>query len=303
MGEILALLSLGMFSANILIVKAASNRLVTDVGIVIVITMNVIVSSLLVLGELLSRGLYITWNTKGFLLFVVTGIFSTYLGRWFFIETIVRIGPVRASAFQVSNPIFTVLITWLILGDAITGSTAVAIVAVLIGLVLVSYIPGAFTGEQDPVVSETRSKWEITRFLLPLASSLAYAIGNVLRGVGVQAWNEPIVGAFLGALSGFILYALTNSVVWRISREVRQADRLGIGLFAISGVLSISAQTCVIASMHYIPISIANLITLSTPVIVTPMSYFLFKNRENITVRTVMGLVLVMGGITFLVLK
>ncbi len=55
--------------------------------------------------------------------------------------------------------------------------------------------------------------------------------------------------------------------------------------------------------MGYIPISIANLITLSTPVIVTPVSFLLFKNKEGITLKTIVGIVLVMVGISLIVLN
>jgi drug/metabolite transporter (DMT)-like permease len=67
-------------------------------------------------------------------------------------------------------------------------------------------------------------------------------------------------------------------------------------------MITISAQISVIASMRYMPISIANLITMSTPVIVTPISFFLFKNQEGITYRTILGIILVLGGIFFIIL-
>ncbi|MDI3257941.1 MAG: EamA family transporter, partial [Kyrpidia sp.] len=124
-----------------------------------------------------------------------------------------------------------------------------------------------------------------------------------LRGVGVQIWNEPIIGAFLGAAGGFVLYVFTSPVVWRFFQELQRADRIGAGLYAFGGMLTIGAQTCVIAAMRHMPISVANLITLSTPVVVTPVSYFLFRNRERIMVRTVLGLTLVMAGIVFLALR
>ncbi|WP_375141679.1 hypothetical protein [Bacillus sp. EB600] len=73
-------------------------------------------------------------------------------------------------------------------------------------------------------------------------------------------------------------------------------------MYFSSGMITISAQISVTASMIYIPISIANLITMSTPVIVTPISYFLFKNQEGITLRTVAGIILVMAGIFCIIL-
>jgi drug/metabolite transporter (DMT)-like permease len=84
---------------------------------------------------------------------------------------------------------------------------------------------------------------------------------------------------------------------------LRHADRRGVLLFAISGVLTISAQTCLILSLKYIPVSVAALITLCTPLLVFPMSYLLFNNSEKITPLTLLGGALTLGGVALIVAR
>jgi hypothetical protein len=62
-------------------------------------------------------------------------------------------------------------------------------------------------GEPAPAVAKTPAMQRLMQsvLLLGMGSSLAYAIGNVLRGSAVRSWNEPILGALIGAACGLAL--------------------------------------------------------------------------------------------------
>ena len=315
-GEFLAIVALVLFSSNIVLTKVATSKLNINLGFLISVGMNVFFAFFLFLIQLFffSEGT-INWNTKGFFLFLIGGVFSTYLGRWFFFETIDKLGPTRASAFQVSNPLFTTLIAWIFLGETLHWIDVTAIILILVGLFFVSYIPQFTTAKKEVAagmeqIEETHEanrsfiikKFVQSGFMLAFLSSLSYAVGNVVRGIGIQNWQQPILGGLLGAIVGLVLHSVTNKNTRHFFKEIKEADTTGVALFALSGVITISAQISVIGAMHYIPISIANLITLSTPVLVMPISYFLFKNSEGVTYLTIMGIILVLGGIMLVVL-
>lgn len=313
MGELLACIALLLFSLNIIITKIAASRLNLDLGFLISVGVNIIFAIILFGLQFLFFEVNVDWNTKGFVLFLSAGLFSTYLGRWFFFETIDKLGPTRASAFQVSNPLFTTIIAWLFMGETFSLRDFLAIIVILFGLFLVSYVPKSFVKREVAVSKESLDGEMVKRFsfqwllqsgiLLAFLSSFSYAVGNVVRGAAVQNWNQPILGGILGALLGFLLHVFTNKNTRDFWNQIRNSDSKGVMLYIISGVITISAQIAVIASMRYIPISIANLITLSTPVIVTPLSFFLFKNQEGITLKTIAGIVLVLGGIGRIILS
>ena len=50
------------------------------------------------------------------------------------------------------------------------------------------------------------------------------------------------------------------------------------------------------------PVSVVALITLCTPLLVFPASYFLLKNDEGINPRTVVGAALTLAGIAMIIL-
>lgn len=307
MGEMLAVLALLLFSLNIIVTKIGSSRINRASGFFIAMLVNIIFGSILFSIQLLSSGDSVSWNSRGFLIFLLAGFFSTYIGRRLFFETIAKLGPAKASAFQVSNPLFTVIIAYIFLNENLNVVTLLAILIVLIGLILISYVPinlrplKVKNKNQDIKKFDKYKVFFLSGISLAIISGLSYAIGNVLRGMAIREWNEPILGSIIGASLGALIQLLLNKDARAVFVKIKTFDRKGVYAYMASGILTISAQSSVIASMFYIPVSIANLITLSTPIIVTPVSYFVFKNQEGITRRTMAGIFLVLIGISVIV--
>jgi drug/metabolite transporter (DMT)-like permease len=315
-GYLLASVALLLFTASILATKVASSRLELGLGFLIAASTNVVFSALATLVQMGLRADGLQWNAQAFWLFAAAGAFATYLGRWFFYESVVRFGPAKASVFQISSPLFTALMAWLLLGERLSMLMALGMVMAIGGLMLVSYKPGFFSRrgstavvapDGGPAPAATRPaalQWALqSAFLLGMGSSLAYAIGNVLRGSAVRNWNEPIVGALIGAASGLVLHLVFSADKRAVATRLRSASRSGMVLYALIGVTTISAQMCVIASMRYIPLSVATLVTLCTPVLVFPLSHLLFKDQEAVKATTLAGSGLTLLGIVIIVMR
>jgi drug/metabolite transporter (DMT)-like permease len=299
-GILLALVALGGFSANILVARVGGARVSLNTGYFVAVSVNVAFAAALLLAELAMRASPLVWNAGGTLLFALAGFFSTYLGRWFMYESVARLGPAKTSAFQVSSPLFTFLIALAFLGETLTIQAFAGMVATAVGLLLIS-LAGSRT---EPLVKERRREpWWRSAWLVGFGSSAAYAVGNVMRGAGVRQWDEPIAGALIGAVAGVACHLAFTGGHADMLRGLRTANRAGLALFALSGVLTIVAQTCVIAAMKLAPVSLVALITLCTPVVVFPVSYFLLRNDEGIDARTVVGALLTLGGIGAIVLQ
>jgi drug/metabolite transporter (DMT)-like permease len=314
-GELLAGAALCMFSANILVLKSASSRLSTDIGFAVAVFVNVLFASVLFGIELATRSTTLAWNGGSFLLFVFAGVFSTYLGRWFFFEAIVRFGPAKSSIFQISSPAFAALIAWALLGETFSTKAMLGMAVTVAGLILSGYVPAKLlpapaaadgtlaTSAARPLEVAAESAGLRAIVCFGLGGALAYAIGSVLRAQAVRGWNEPIFGALVGASAGLLLHAALNRGNAGLVARLQGADRRGLLTYAVSGVLTICAQICAIASFRHIPISLSSLIVLCTPVLVVPASYLLFKNRDGITWRTWLGGLLTMLGIAAIVLR
>ena len=320
LGYLLASAALLLFTASILVTKLASHRLDLGLGFLVATTANVVFSGLAFGVQMGLRGDALQWNAQAFWLFAAAGAFATYLGRFFFYESVVRFGPAKASIFQISSPLFTALMAWLLLGERLSVLVALGMLMTVAGLMLVSYKPGFFSrraaavivvpeGGPAPAAATSTLMRRMMRhlmqsvFLLGVGSSMAYAVGNVLRGSAVRGWNEPVLGALVGAVSGLALHLLFSAGKREIAARLRAADRGGVALFALIGASTISAQICVIAAMRYIPLSVATLVTLCTPILVFPLSCLLFKDRDAIKATTLAGSGLTLLGIAIIVMR
>ena len=316
LGYGLSVAGLLLFTVAILTTKAASSRIPLSLGFLIATVVNVGFSALALAVQLALRPESLQWNGPALALFAAAGAFSTYLGRWFFYESVVRFGPAKASIFQVSSPLFTALIAWLLLGERLGPLVALGMVMAVVGLMLVSTKPGFFARRNASAESAALAPQSFGNrtaglharlmqsvFLLGLGSSLAYAIGNVLRGSAVRVWPEPVLGALIGAVCGLVLHLMFSPGKTGLLKRMRGVDRKGAWLYGVIGVATISAQMCVIAAMRYIPLSIVTLVTLCTPVFVFPASYWLYKTRSDITRNTIMGSALTLLGMVIIVLR
>lgn len=309
LGFLMSVAALLLFTVAIVVTKVASSRIPLGLGFLIATVVNVVFAGLALVVQLAFSGDPLIWNPQAFWLFVAAGAFSTYLGRWFFYESVVRFGPAKASIFQVSSPLFTALIAWLLLRESLSALVLLGMLLTIAGLMMVAYKPGFFS--RDRVVANSAAVASTTLhnrlleslFLLGLGSSLAYSIGNVLRGSAVRSWPEPLLGAWLGAVSGLLLHLVFTSGRAGLFGRLQEADRKGVWLYVLIGVSTISAQVAVIASMQHIPLSVATLVTLCTPILVFPISHWLLKSGEQFTPLMLSGSALAMLGIFIIVTR
>jgi len=300
-GILLAVVALAMFSVNMVVARLGAALLPISVGYAVTLTVNVAFAAVLLLVELAVRKTTLLWNGYGVLLFALAGVFTTYIGRIFIYESIAHMGPAKASAFQVSSPLFTFLIALVLLGERLDAPALVGMVLTVAGLLLVS-LRGARAAPTSQSSASQLPGWLRSGWTLGLASSAAYAVGNVMRGAGIREWNEPVAGALVGAVVGMVLHLGVSSRHSSVLQAIRLANRRGVLLFGTSGVLTIAAQMLTIAAMKYTAVSIVALITLCTPLLVFPLSYFLLRNDEGINARTIVGAALTLGGMALIVL-
>jgi len=304
LGYLLAAAALVLFAVNIIVNRLATQRADLGLGFVVAVVVNVLFGALAFGVQFLLRDDPFRWNWPAAGVFLLAGVFATFLGRWLFFESVVVLGPAKASTFQASSPLFTAALGWALLGERLPATTLAAIAVAAFGL----YVVGAPSGRRPLAAAASatgRRGRELLRsgIALGAGSSFGYAIGNVLRGIGVHRWPEPVLGGLLGALAGVVLHVATSRQTRTLLPALRAADRTGIALYAACGVLTIAAQTLTIMAMAHAPTAVVALITLCTPVLVFPLSYLLLGNEEGISARTVAGAAVTLAAVGLIVAR
>ena len=296
-GEFYAVLALVLFGLNAFIVIPASARVPQSTGFLIVLLANSGFSLAVVLVQRLASDDISRPDPLAVLLFAVAGVFANYLGRWGYFRTVQSLGPSRASAFQNSSPLFAVVLGWALLRQPLDRYQIAFMAVVICGLYLASSIP---RGGGGPVVVTTVSP--VREVMVAVSSAGAFALGNVIRGAAVLRWNEPVLGALLGALAAAAAYIMFQVPVRTMSSVLRDLPLTGTLLWLLSGVVTICAQAAMIAATAYLPVGVVVAISAAAPVVVIPVSLVVLANEERISLRTVAGALLITSGVSGLLL-
>ncbi|MFW3169733.1 EamA family transporter [Geodermatophilus sp. CPCC 206100] len=299
MGELLAVSALLLFSVNVFLVRSAALRLPQDLGFLLALAGNVACAGVLLAGQYAVGGPQppLEWDAVG--LFAVGGLLTTFLGRWFFFRSVGTIGPTRASALQITNPLFAGLAAWLIIGEALPPSVVLWGLTIMVGLYLTSRRSGG-RGEGGGH-AEARSI-PLPELGLALLGALQYGVGNVARGAAVRDWEAPVFGTLIGATAALLVYALRTADLRKLTSALRGADRRGRHLWIWSGVTTAGAQSCVVAASVHLPVAVVLVIAAAVPVVVLPVSAVFLRRAEGIGLATVCGVLVVLAGVTGLVL-
>jgi drug/metabolite transporter (DMT)-like permease len=121
--------------------------------------------------------------------------------------------------------------------------------------------------------------------------------------VAIREWNEAALGAVLGSGAALLCQLASGSRISAIFEGLRHGDRRAIGLYVASGIATVSGTMLSAMAMHRMEIAIATVVTYTTPLVVFPVSAFLYKNREGLSSRTVTGAAMVLLGIVLLAFR
>lgn len=305
-GTALAFVAMAVYGACMVTVAATNKDMGSGPGSLLAATAGVPIGIVIVLVQWASGyGMSVPtpWSIVSFAL---AGICSTYLGRWLVFKSIELIGPSGSAGLQSISPLITAVFGWIFLGEVIGTIGFVGIAMGIAGLLAMSMGIGRSqrrtAGLAGAVPPGPQRGLMGAALLVGVGSAAAYSLSHVFRASGVREWNEALLGALIGAAAGLVVLVLASHR--RLPEYVQQvranprAARVYLGV----GGLQFLAQALVIASMKYIPTSMAALISTCTPLVVMPVSYFALRNHERLNWVTALGIAITLAGITLVVL-
>ena len=119
----------------------------------------------------------------------------------------------------------------------------------------------------------------------------------------MRTWNEAVFGTIIASLAALVC-VFTSTRDWPAAwRGIVAADRKGIWLYVGCGIATAGGAMFLVSAMHFMEISLAVLVTHTTPLLIFPVSLLIFKNREGLSMRTAVGAGMVLIGIALLALR
>src|SRR5258706_4069588 len=229
MGIALSFAAMFCFAANILFTRYALARMPLDAGFFIVLAVNIVFPSVLFAIELGVREAPWLWSWRGAGLFALSGVIRTFVGRRMLFDAVRLLGPARASVFHSTAPVFALIGAWLIAEERLGLYELGIMVIVLVGLL--------FTQPRSTYTSSHPDAPALRGGMLAGPVAVAgFGLGNVVRGIGVRDWNEPVLGAIIASLVALACQVAATRGWASIAPRLRAADPTTCWLYIGCGI-------------------------------------------------------------------
>jgi len=225
----------------------------------------------------------------------LSGVIGLSLGDAFFFQSLISVGPRLGSLLLSLAPIFGSVIAWVFFGEILTALQITGIVVALtgIGWVVMSHA-------EPPNTPYGQTKRGV---LFGVLAGLGQAVGLVLSKQGMFGDFSPFQANAIRMLAAVIfiwIWTVFDGRTGATFKALRERPRV-IPLLALGAlvgpVLGVSAS---LLAVQHAEIGVASTLMALPPVIILPISYFVF--HEKVGWPAIAGTVLAIAGVAILFL-
>ncbi len=231
--------------------------------------------------------------------FALLGLIQFPGGRFLNYTGIRLAGVARTTSISGTSPLFAALLAILFLGEQVTSLILLGTVAVAVGLALVMSQRGVLPSTQTQEVQGSRMGRMAVGLLCGVAGAAAYGTGHVIaRHVVTRAAPAPVTATYTLFFGMLFLFVIS---VPHLNRDL-QAPRSALIMMALAGVCSSFGIFLMYSALARAPVMLASPIVATYPLIAMTFTHIFLQRLERVTLRMVLGAILVAVGITLVVL-
>ena len=228
------------------------------------------------------------FRSRAVLYFLFAGILSPALVRWLYFVSLDRIGTSVSSSVLATGPAFATILAVSFLNERLTLLMSLGILCIILGIVIFE----RDTMENDKVPLRKRGD-----LIFPLVAAILYAFAVVLRKKGLNILNSPIFGVTVGFTTSLIAYS-TLFVFFKRTRRYLSFKRDDLLMFSAAGVSLAAAWLFLFYALSFGDVITVVPLASLHPLVVVGLSYFFLKEIEKITRKIVLGVLIVVVGVT-----
>jgi drug/metabolite transporter, DME family len=242
---------------------------------------NLVVGTVGLWGAVVIMGALETVHAKGIAYFVAAGLVGTVAGRLLRFMSIERVGASVASAVINLSPFISTGLAILILGELVTVPILVGTVVIVLGTILLS-------------ASGRHLGFRPRQLTIPFLSAACFGIVAILRKLGLSQ-TGPVLGFAVNvttALVAFSVFLLLSG-----NQRAMVCKRRNLGYFIAAGVAENAGVFLSLIALNLGSVSVVVPLSGVGPLFVLPLSFFFLKGVERLTLRVVLGTILVVLGV------
>lgn len=228
------------------------------------------------------------FSVEAALLFALVGLFFPAIVTFLTFRSNEQLGPTVTGTVSGTAPLFALLAAGLLLGERVPAQAAIASVAVVAGVGLLSWT-------RSPVRPGCVG-WPL---LWPISGAVVRGLAQVGAKAGLLLWPS----AFAACLIGYCVSSATVIGASRLGRAERsRPTKQSIIWFAVTGILNGGAVLLMYAALSMAPVAIVAPVVASYPLITTMVSAAVLR-EEALTARMAAGAIITVAAIIYLVVS
>lgn len=226
----------------------------------------------------------------------LSGIIGLSLGDAFLFQALVSVGPRLGTLLLSLAPIFGSIIAWMFFGEVLNVLQITGISLALAGIAWV-----VLSHQEPPNTPQGHTRRGV---IFGVLAGLGQAVGLVLSKQGMFGEFSPFQANAIRMLAAVIFiwaWALFDGKVNATFIALREKPRVVplIALGALMGpLLGVSAS---LLAVQHAEVGVASTLMALPPVLILPVSYFVFK--ERIGWQAILGTILAIAGVAILFLS
>ncbi|MEO0161363.1 MAG: DMT family transporter [candidate division WOR-3 bacterium] len=227
--------------------------------------------------------------------FGLSGIIGFAIGDTFLFQGYVLIGPRLTMLLMSLAPVFGMLLGWLALGEVLTLKDVVGIIVTILGIGIVLYAKKN---------SDVKIKSYLRGILCGLAAALCQSLGYFLSKKGLLCNNlQPLAGNLIRVTAGTLFIWVVALFQGKLIETIQGAKNNNAICLMLAGAFFgpfLGVWLSLVAIQHAY-IGIASTLMALPPIILIPLSYWIFK--ERITRTNVIGTLIAILGVGLIFIK
>ena len=222
--------------------------------------------------------------------FILAGICAPGLARIFMDTGVKRLGVTVSSPIVSTNTLFSVLIAIIFLGEEITYFIIAGALMIFVGVNLITWR------------NRNNNDWHKKDVIFPLTAAFFFALSTNLRKIGLNQMEYPIAGAAITSTVSLIIL-ICSLLVGRQMNSIGitlKLNKVAMKYFSLASVTSSVAYLLYFLALSGSKITRIQPIGGTNPLWAIIFSYIFLRETERITLRIVLGAVMIVLGIALI---
>lgn len=226
----------------------------------------------------------------------VSGIIGFVIGDGLLFESFLLIGPRLAMLLMLLTPVFSAFLAWLLLGEIPSFWEVIGILVTIGGI---AFVVAERKTSPDRITVEKTPRYALG-IVLGIGGAVGQAVGLLLSRMGLTGGYSAISASHVRITCAVLALALFTLLQKKLHVHIAKMKNKKALVEITSGalvgpVLGVILSLEAIAHTH---IGTASALMSISPVILIPVSYYIFK--EKVTAAAIIGTLIALAGVIIL---